>query len=127
MLTNKYIEYVMQFIPGFQGVFSSDTIPLLIKNKSSLIINFDKREDPGSHFIAVFKLDENNCYYFDSLKLGILPASVGEYLYQYNFIFDLSKEIQSYESTYCGFYCMLFIICQNISLNYWEKNCKKIW
>lgn len=112
----------MKSVPGFVGVFSSDHIPLLTEKNSSLILNFDERIDPGSHFIAIFKSFDNKCYYFDPLQLNFLPSKIGEYLYKYNSVYDLSKKSQSFESTYCGFYCILFIICLNIGKKYWEQN-----
>lgn len=111
----------MALIPGFQGVFSADNIPLLKNNKSSLIINFDKRSEPGSHYVAFFKYNKMKSYYFDPLKLDFVPKEVGEYLFQYQSVFDLSNSIQSFKSTFCGFYCMLFIICLNVGVKYWEN------
>lgn len=121
MLTNLYLEEVLKVIPGFRGVFSSDEVPKLEQKFSSLIINFDEKTEPGSHYIALFR-KQKKCFYFDPLKLNFLPVKVGEYLYQYNTIYDLSNNIQSFQSTYCGFYCILFIISLNIGEWYWKQN-----
>lgn len=110
----------MKVVPGFKGVFSSDSIPKLKDKYSSLIINFDERTEPGSHYVAVFR-NQNKCFYFDPLKLNFLPTKIGYYLYQYCTVFDLSNDFQSFQSTYCGFYCMLFIISLNIGEQYWKE------
>lgn len=125
MLTNIYIEKIMKKIPNFVGVFSADNAPFLKKGKSSMIVNFDKRGEPGSHFIAIFKKRKNKVYYFDPLKLNIFPIEIARILGRYPHTFDFSENIQSFESTYCGFYCMLFILSQYINEEYWKKICKK--
>lgn len=125
MLTNIYIERIMNKVKGFQGVYPSDHIPLLSENNSSVIVNFDKYKEPGSHFIAIFRKNKNKVLYFDSLKMGIVPADIANYLNQYIHVFDFSKQIQLDNSTYCGFYCILFIFCMLISEKYWIKICSK--
>ena len=121
MLTNIYIEKVMKNIKGFIGVYSSNNIPILDKDDSSVIVNFDKINEPGSHFIAIYRKNSNKIIYFDSLNLKILPLDIAQYLSQYRHIFDLSKQIQSVNSTYCGFFCILFILAMNVSENYWNN------
>jgi len=54
MLTNVYIENLMRNIPGFLGVFSSNNSPMLKNYGESIIINFDKKYERGSHFIAIY-------------------------------------------------------------------------
>lgn len=123
MLTNVYIEKIFKKLPGFLGVFSSDNIKRM-KNNNSLIINFDKMSEPGSHFVAVFKKN-NICYYFDSLNLGFVPTDIAGYLVLEDKIINLSSNIQNINSSYCGFYCILFILSMNISEKYWINIDKK--
>lgn len=109
MLDNIFIENVMRSINGFSGVYSSNNAPLL-SNCESMIINFDNVKEPGSHFVALY-LDCNNiCYYFDSLNFLIIPKNIENVLKKYTKVYDVSRNIQSYSSSYCGFFCMLFIV-----------------
>lgn len=111
----------MKNIKGFKGVFSSDNAPILKQAKSSLIINFDKENEPGSHFIAVFLSNKNKLLYFDPLNLGFTPANIAIFLSGYKKCFNMSQNIQNFESNFCGFYCILFILSNLISKEYWNK------
>ena len=117
MLTNLYIEKVLKNVKGFLGVYSSNNAIHLQNPGESIIINFDKVGERGSHFIAIF-LTSNELLFFDSLNYPIIPLSLSQYLSEYKKIKDLSKSLQSFESTYCGFYCMLFIICNVLNKKY---------
>lgn len=117
----------MKNIKGFEGVYSSDNIPLLKKIKSSLILNFDKENEPGSHFIAVFLNRKKHLLYFDPLNLGFTPVNIALYINKYKKCFNLSQNMQNYESSFCGFYCMLFIISNLIGKKYWMKLEKKFY
>lgn len=119
MLTNIYLENVMKNIKGFKGVFSSNNTPDL-KNNMSIIVNFDKENEPGSHFVAIFK-KRKYCLYFDSLNCNFIPVEIARYLYKYDKIKNYSESLQSLTSTYCGFYCMLFILCQILGEKKWKK------
>lgn len=126
MLSNFYIEDIMQFLPGFVGVFSSDNAPLLRKPKTCLIMNFDKSFEPGSHFVG-FYLDENyKCFYFDSLDIQHIPKDVSLYAKSYHKIENISKPIQSYNSTYCGFFCMLFITSMFVGRKFFKQMMKEM-
>lgn len=121
MLSNLYIEKLFTHVKGFLGVYSSNNAVKLKRKGECLIINFDKEGESGSHFISLYMKSSKHCLYFDSLNLPIIPIEIYEYLSDRTFqITNSSKNIQSFESTYCGFYCMLFIICNKISFKYWE-------
>lgn len=117
MLTNLYIEKVFKNVKGFLGVFSSNNAIQLKNPGESIIINFDKVGESGSHFIAIF-LTSKELLYFDSLNFPIIPISLANYLSHYKKIRDHSKSLQSFKSTFCGFYCMLFIICNVLNEKY---------
>lgn len=110
---------------GFDGVFSSDNAPLVTKVGKSIIINFDKRSEPGSHFIAVYINKAGKCLYFDPLNITHIPIDIHNYLSKYKIFENASCDIQPFFSTYCGFYCMLFIISNLISSKYWKSIKKK--
>ena len=126
MLSNLYIEEILKHVNRFLGVFSSDNAIKMRKAGECLIINFDKQGEPGSHFVSLYMKSNNHCIYFDPLNLPIIPIEIYNYLSNRDFnITNCSLDIQSFESTYCGFYCMLFIICNKISFKYWVSTVKK--
>lgn len=58
----------------FKGVFASDQIPQL-KNTEMAIVNLDKSNEPGSHWVAIYK-SNNNIWIYDSFgrsTYSILP------------------------------------------------------
>jgi len=115
-LTNVYINHIMHlFDNNFIGVFSADKIPdIYLKHRQSLIINLSKSKERGSHFIA-FKKINNDLLYFDSLCTFILPLEVRDFISNQkdiNLIYN-KKPIQHIESTYCGYYCIGFILYMN--------------
>ena len=125
MLTNIYIENLMKNIHGFLGVFSSNNSPMLKNHGECIIINFDKNYERGSHFIAIFINKDNTCLYFDSLNNVYIPEDIHHYLKKYKRFKNMSQMIQSPFSTYCGFYCMLFLVCYKIGKKCWELTLSK--
>jgi hypothetical protein len=61
MVSNIYIDSVMDYIKGFRGTYSSNNIPFL-KDRQSAIINFSKYGEEGSHFIAMIGMKKKNVY-----------------------------------------------------------------
>ena len=49
----------------FHGVYASDKLPRLTKSKPYAILNVDKSNEPGSHWVAVARLNGTN-YIYDS-------------------------------------------------------------
>jgi hypothetical protein len=95
---------------SFLGVFARDELPSnIIKYPASLILNNEKKNQPGEHWIALF-ITKNNCYFFDSF--GNRP----QYYRLYSYLKKFSKKIiynnqviQDYDSHYCGHYCLYFL------------------
>ena len=53
------------------GTFASDQIPAL-ENHQSCILNVDRRDEPGSHWIALVRGAGRDCYVYDSFgRAGI--------------------------------------------------------
>lgn len=106
----------MRNIRGFRGTFSSNNTPYL-KTDQSVIINFSKFKEEGTHFIAIIALKNNKCIYFDPLciKRKYIPSEIKKYCKKYLKVYNISKKIQNNESIFCGFFCMLAIISYKIS------------
>jgi hypothetical protein len=61
----------------FRGVFSSDKIPVLNELVPYAILNLDRSDQPGSHWIAIAKTRDDNLMCFDSFgrrNTQIIPA-----------------------------------------------------
>ncbi len=118
MVSNIFIDSIMCEIKGYKGTFSSNTAPKL-KNDQSIILNFSKYREEGTHFIAIF-VKNDKCFYFDPLCINyyFVPYEIKHYLKKYKKYINISKKIQNNSSDFCGFFCMLFIISFTISEKY---------
>lgn len=102
----------------FRGVFARDTIPNLEKNQG-IIINTDESSLPGTHWLAIYKNEDDELEFFDSF--GRSPYFYGFDLYN---LFDVKKvcwnsvKFQSITSNVCGAYCIFFLYkrCRNVSM-----------
>jgi hypothetical protein len=101
------IEYLLDNQPGFQGVYSSDVLP---RTPRLLVCNTDPAWKPGEHWIAIY-VDRNGCgEYFDSF--GRPPNRHFERYMNLKcsrWTFN-RKQLQSRISSFCGYYCCLFVI-----------------
>jgi hypothetical protein len=101
------IESLLVNQPGFQGVYSSDTLPTTPR---LLVCNTDPKWKPGKHWIAIY-VDKNGCgEYFDSFGVppnkhfeGYLDLKCSRWTFN-------RKQLQSRISSFCGYYCCLFVI-----------------
>ena len=92
------------------GVFSKDKLP---KKKYKGLINLDDYANGGTHWTCFSTLDDNVCYYDSYGKPP--PVSVDNYI---KWVTDTNKyftnqiQVQSLNSTYCGWFCVcvLYII-----------------
>ena len=111
-ISNVYIDKLMEKISiSFNGTFSIDNIPVFNDDVFSIIINLSKQNEIGTHFIAVYVL-ENKIIYFDSFGNQLNNSSLKRYLKKYKKPIILSKiQIQNLLSSHCGFFCIAFILC----------------
>ena len=79
-ISNVYIDKLMEKISrSFRGTFSIDNIPVFEDDVFSVIINLSKQNEIGTHFIAVYVL-ENKMIYFDSFGNQLNNSSFKRYL-----------------------------------------------
>ena len=78
-LTNFEIQKYYHNEPRFNGVYSRDNPPKTKFNEKikdgAYVINFDKYTDIGTHWIALYMLN-NNVTYFDSFGIEHIPKKV---------------------------------------------------
>ena len=60
--------------PNFNGVYSRDNRPNKIKDEP-YVINLDEYSDTGTHWIALYALN-NNVTYFDSFGVERIPKKL---------------------------------------------------
>lgn len=86
------------------AVISKDEFPDQFGNHNNFIINLADRDKPGTHWVALH-CTKSNKYYFDSFGMPApydVERVVGPYEYQ-------NAQIQSLESGWCGYYCLMFL------------------
>lgn len=112
-VSNHYIESILQPVcKKFCGVFSSNTIPmqLLDQDTFSIVCNFSKVQEPGSHFVSIISLSDR-ILYIDSLGLICVVPEIRAFLTKLKKpLFFNTKPIQAANSKFCGFYCILFVL-----------------
>ena len=123
-ISNVYIDKLMEKISiSFNGTFSIDNIPVFNDDVFSIIINLSKQNEIGTHFIAVYVL-ENKIIYFDSFGNQLNNSSLKRYLKKYKKSIIFSNiQLQNLLSSHCGFFCIAFILCieNNITLDNFLK------
>ena len=79
-LTNFQLEKLAKYlkINNFRGVFCRDTLPKVPNEKEAGIVNLNKSQEPGSHWISYYK-DGSKRIYFDSFG-QITPLELQKYL-----------------------------------------------
>ena len=91
----------------FRGVYARDGLPRNLR-KGFYIVNFDKKGEPGSHWICIENGDE--IVYFDSY--GRTPprfTGLARYWRGKKNVVRNTKKLQHDYSTTCGQWCMYFV------------------
>ena len=92
--------------PRFNGVYSRDNLPNKIKD-GAYVINFDEYSDIGTHWIALYALN-NNVTYFDSFGVEHISKEIIKFIENKNTITNIFI-IQAYDSIICGCFCIGFV------------------
>jgi hypothetical protein len=118
-VSNLYLDSFMKKISiSFRGTFSCDNIPIFKESNIAVISNLSREQDIGSHFIAFF-ISDDTIIYFDPFGIENYNISIEEYLKKYKKQIIYSEQrIQAYNSSHCGYFCVIFILCldNNVSL-----------
>lgn len=110
----------------FQGVFAIDKIPKLVKSKPSMyVINTDKSNQPGQHWLAVYFTSTGCAEFFDSY--GRSPSNYTEIRkflkLNSKCMIHNTKQLQSSFTGVCGQYCCVFLLtrCKQKSMKHFIK------
>ena len=105
-LTNFENQKYYQNEPRFSGVYSRDNLYDKIKNRA-YVIHFDEYFDIGTHWIALYILNDRVTY-FDSFGVEHIPKEIKTFIKRSTIVTNIFR-IQEYDSVMCGFFCIRFI------------------
>ena len=96
--------------PKFNGVYSRDNLPDKT-NDAVYVINIDEYSDIGTHWIALYALN-NNVTYFASFGVEHIPKEIQKFMERSLINKSTTANIyriQAYDSVMCGYFCIGFI------------------
>ena len=95
----------------FQGCFAADKIPTKFpKYPIALIVNEDKSNQYGSHWVSIFIKNLKYIYYFDSLGKEHSVPLIDKYLNRFQYCVKNKNSFQNILNKTCGHYCIFFVI-----------------
>lgn len=109
----------------FKGVYSIDTLEKIDSAPCCFIVNTHKSNQPGEHWLAIYVDHEKNLEFFDSYGNSPERFDLLDYCFSIsNKVSWNTQQVQSYSSTYCGYYAVLYLIykCNNFSLKDFLRN-----
>ena len=105
-LTNFEILKYYKIESKFIGVYSRDNLPDKIKD-GAYVINLDEYSDIGTHWIALYILN-NDVTYFDSFGVEHIPKEIKAFINNKNIKTHIFR-VQAYDSIMRGYFCIRFI------------------
>ena len=105
-LTNFEIQKYYQNEPRCNGVYSRDNLLDKIKDEA-YVINLDEHSDIGTHWIALYALN-NKVTYFDSFGVEHIPKEIKNFIDKSTVVTNVFR-IQAFDSVMCGYFCIRFI------------------
>ena len=105
-LTNFEIKDYYENEPRFNGVYSRDNLPKIIKS-GAYVINLDEYADVGTHWIALY-VKNNEVIYFDSFGVEHVPKEIKRFIGHKNTKTNIFR-MQGDHSIICGYFCIGFI------------------
>ena len=105
-LTNIEINHYYKNEPRFNGVYSRNNLPKIIK-KGAYVINVDEYANIGTHWIALF-VKPKYTVYFDSFGVEHIPKEIKKFIGNKDIKANIFR-LQAYDSIMCGYFCIEFI------------------
>lgn len=115
MYADKILEK-MKYLKSFKGCFPLDQLPHISTFPSSLIINLDPSNMPGSHWVAIYIDTSKHASYFDSFGQRP-PTEIVKWLKQFNSFSWNKKCFQNLLSKSCGYYTIYYIFLKTLGFN----------
>lgn len=119
-LSNKFVSKVCSKLFGrhFLGVFPCDIHPDTNSyNKFSIVFNTGDSGTTGEHFVALY-MENKKLFYFDSFGKGPSDKNVLSFIdnQKKKKLVCWKKKIQHENSSYCGFFCIAFLIHKHMKI-----------
>jgi hypothetical protein len=106
---NKILQNNIYTKNYFKGVYPSNNIPSLNQFPFTLIVNTDPLGQPGTHWVAIYAINQNSAEYFDSF--GNSPnTNIGSYLNRFKDVNRNKTKIQSIFDNSCGAHVIYYTI-----------------
>ena len=105
-LTNSEIGKYYQNEPRFNEIYSRDILPDKIKD-GEYVINLDEHSDIGTHWIALYTLN-NNVTYFNSFGVRHIPKEIKIFIDKSIVVTKIFR-IRAYGSVMWGYFCIWVI------------------
>lgn len=97
----------------YQGIFSADNLPKLIKKNHFIICNTDVSTGEGKHWYAVLRLETDCLELFDSLGIDEEKRSFIKRKFQLKRISKVKfnvTQVQSSKTSTCGLFVLYFLV-----------------
>lgn len=105
-MTNIQINQILQNNSQFRGCYCKDQLNWNCRN-GYYIVNLDDSTNEGTHWVAFYKANKLFIY-FDSVGV-VPPKEVIRCANTLSEIYYNEKQIQDYNASSCGFYCIAFV------------------
>lgn len=108
-MNTREITSAMRNCPGFLGVCARDKLKNIKLNRlpAAIIINTDRSDQPGKHWVAVYIDRIGNVEYFDSYGQSPLREVYSKFRAR-KIARVITTPIQAAGSVVCGQYCIFF-------------------
>jgi len=105
-LSDTEINHILKKYRRFKGCYFKDKLPEKIEERCYYIVNLQHSQDGnGTHWCLLYCIHPNYVLWLD--PYGFPPPEEIENRFKY--IYYNHKEIQDYDSTACGYFCIAFI------------------
>lgn len=124
----KILENYSKDKEFFYGIYPIDRLPNITRFPSCLIVNNQRSNEEGEHWVAIYFDKKGKCEFFDSFAKSPRFYGLQNYLKSYAHRVKYNKQIiQSNYSEYCGLYCIFYLIFKlnHRSMLYYQKLFKK--
>jgi hypothetical protein len=107
-----YFEKFPELQKHFIGVFSIDTLPKTLKQRTFCICNTDTKNGIGKHWLCFVKTDKSSVECFDSLGISSEKKKLLSNFCHFNakYVTFNETQFQRNDSSTCGLFCVYFLL-----------------
>lgn len=95
----------------FKGIFPCDCLPTSFGLPAAFVINLSPRDDPGTHWVALYISESGYAFYFDSFGMKPTNFHITAFIKMHaSRIIYNKKQLQHISSNKCGRFCCVFVV-----------------